>query len=111
MDVSKEAVRKRISISDDVIISAARLAALDVKGVAGLCGEVNKISKLRKNCPIKISMIGDVAAVDISIKVKGGERACTVARNVQSSVKETVQNMTGITIARVNVNVNGVVFD
>lgn len=111
MEVSREAVKSRLKISDDVIITAARLAALDVKGVAGLCGDVNKMSKIRKNGPVRISMIGDVAAIDITIKVKSCENAGAVAKEVQSAVKENIQNMTGITAARVNVSVCGVVFN
>ena len=68
------------------------------------------MSKIRKNGPIKISMIGDVAAIDVNIVIKSGEKACEVAQEVQSSVKENVQNMTGVTVARVNVNVSGVSF-
>lgn len=111
MEVSREAVKSRLKISDDVIITVARLAALDVKGVAGLCGDVNKISRIRKNGPIRISVMGDVVAIDVDIKVKSGEKACAVAKEVQYAVKENIQNMTGITATRVNVSVCGVVFN
>ncbi len=111
MDVSKEAVKSKLKISDDVMITIARLAALDVKGVAGLGGEINKMSRLRNNGPIKINMMGDVAAIDIRIKVKWGEKARTVALDVQNAVKENIQNMTGVTVARVNVTISGVVFE
>lgn len=111
MDVSKESVKSRLKISDDVIITVARLAALDVKGVAGLCGDVSKISKVRKKGPIKIKMMSDVVAIDIAIRIKSGEKACVVANAVQLAVKENIQNMTGITVARVNVSVCGVVYN
>lgn len=107
----KPAAASRLKISDDVIITVAKLAALDVKGVAGLNGNVGKMSKLRKNGPIKISLIGDVAAIDMSIVIKSGEKACNVALAVQNAVKENVQNMTGVPVARVNVTVGGVVFE
>jgi uncharacterized alkaline shock family protein YloU len=111
MDVSKDTVKSRLKISDDVMITIARLAALDVKGVAGLSGEINRMSRLRRNGPIKVTMMGDVAAIDLRIKVKGGEKACNVAQDVQNAVKENVQNMTGVTVARVNVTISGVVFE
>ena len=44
----KQAVASKLKVSDDVIITVARLAALDVKGVASLGGEVNKKSKIRE---------------------------------------------------------------
>ena len=111
MDDVKKPASSKLNISDDVIITVAKLAALDVKGVAGLDGEVSKISKLRNNGPIKVSLMGDVAAIDMNIKVKFGEKATAVAQAVQSAVKENVQNMTGVAVARVNVSVNGAVFE
>lgn len=111
MEVVKGAVNSKLNISDDVIITVTRLATLDVKGVAGLNGEVNALSKIKKNAPIKVSMMSDVASIDIAIKVKGTEKACLVAQEVQAVVKENVQNMTGIPVAQVNVTVSGAVFD
>lgn len=111
MDDVKKAAIGKLKISEDVIITVARLAALDVKGVAGLGGEVNKMSKLRNNGPIRVSMMGDVAAIDMKIKVKYGEKAADVATDVQAAVKENVQNMTGIAVAQVNVTISGAVFD
>ncbi|MCQ2459509.1 MAG: Asp23/Gls24 family envelope stress response protein [Ruminococcus sp.] len=101
----------RLKIADDVIISVAKLAALDVKGVSGLCGDTGLMSKLKDNGAVKVTAIGDVAAVDISIKIKNGERADIIAQAVQSAVKENVQNMTGVAVARVNVKIGGAVFE
>lgn len=111
MDDVKKTASSKLKISEDVIITVAKLAALDVKGVASLGSEVNKMSKLRGNGPVRVSMMGDVAAIDMDIKVNGGVRAPSVAQEVQTAVKENVQTMTGVTIARVNVTVTGVVFD
>ena len=107
----KQAVASKLKVSDDVIITVARLAALDVKGVASLGGEVNKKSKIKRHGPIKVSMMGDVAAIDMKIIIKSGEKACAVAQEVQTAVKENVQNMTGVPVARVNVTISGVVFE
>lgn len=106
-----KSVESRLKISEDVIITVARLAALDVKGVAGLSGEINVISKLRGNGPLTISVMGDVVAIDIKISVKYGAKACQVAQEVQTAVKENVQNMTGIAVTRVNVIVEKIQFE
>lgn len=107
----KRSAASKLKISEDVIIEIARLAALDIKGVARLSGEISKMNKLRGRGPVRISMIGDVAAIDMSIVVKSGEKAVNVAQEVQTAVKENVQNMTGVPVARVNVTVGGVAFD
>jgi uncharacterized alkaline shock family protein YloU len=101
----------RLKISEDVILTVARLAALDVKGVAGLDGETGALSKICGKEPVKVDIMGDVAAIDIKIIVKSSANACSVAQAVQTAVKENIQNMTGITVARVNVAVNGIEFD
>ena len=111
MEVVKDVINSKLNISDDVIITIARLATLDVKGVAGLSGEINALSKIKNNAPIKVSMLGDVASIDVKIRIKGLEKARVVAQEVQSAVKENVQNMTGIPVARVNVIISGAVFD
>lgn len=106
----KRNTSSNLKISEDVIITVARLAALDVKGVACLAGEVSKMSKLRNNGPIIVSMIEDVAEINIKIKVKNGVKVTAVSQEVQTAVKENVQSMTGVAVARVNVIVSGVVF-
>lgn len=110
MDNVKKESAGSLKISEDVMITIAKLATLDVNGVAGLCGEVNKLSKLRNNGPISVTMYEDVAALEIKIKVKGGVKATAVAQEVQTAVKESVQTMTGVTVARVNVIVDSIVF-
>ncbi len=111
MDGKNKDISGGFKISEDVIISVARLAALDVNGVACLDGDINKISKLRNNGPIIVYMIEDVAALDVRIRVKNGKRAVAVAEEVQIAVKENVQSMTGVAVARVNVIISGIVFD
>lgn len=111
MKGNNESAQSRLKISEDVILTVARLAALDVKGVAGLNGEVNAVSKVLGNGPIAITLMGDVAAVDIKIIVKSNAKACVTAQAVQAAVKENIQNMTGVTVARVNVSVDGVDFE
>ncbi len=110
MDDVKGLASGNLKISEDVIITVAKLAALDIKGVAGLDGTIGKMSKFRNNGPIKVSMIEDVAAIDIKIKVKSGTKAVAVAQEVQTAVKESIQSMTCVPVARVNVTVSGTEF-
>lgn len=108
---TKNSVKSRLKISEDVILTVARLAALDVKGVAGLDGEMNAVNKLLNKRPVSITPMGDVAAVDVKIIVSGDAKASVTALAVQQAVKEDVQNMTGIAVAQVNVYINGVKYE
>ena len=111
MEVVKDKVNSRLKISDDVIITVTKLATLDVKGVAGLAGEINVFSRIKNNPPIKVTTMGDAVSIDVKIKVRGSEKARQVARKVQTSVMEKVWKMTGIPVVRVNVIISGAVFD
>lgn len=110
MKEGREASKSSLKISEDVLITVARLAALDVKGVAGLSGEINTLSKICGCGPIKAELVGDVAAIEIKLVLNGDAKACQVAQAVQNAVKENIQNMTGVAVARVNVVIDGVVF-
>ena len=110
MDGKNNAAKSRIKVSEDVIINAVKLATLDVKGVAGLNGKVNAISKICSNGPIRVKYIHDVIAVDIKVIIKSGSKASTVAHDIQNSVKENIQDMLGIAVARINVDIDGAEF-
>lgn len=112
METAKKGNISRLRVSEDVVAETAKLSALDVKGVAGLGGDMGKMSsKLRNSGAVVIKIMGDVVGIDIKIKIKSGERAVVVAKEVQKTVKENIQSMTGITTTRVNVEVCGVVYD
>ena len=100
-----------IKVSEDVIIRIAETAACEIEGTA-VNGQRLKLptalSKLRGAVRARIS--GETAAIHIDISVIDGYNAVTIAESVQRSVKSAVQNMTGFTVTKVNVNVVGVSF-
>ena len=61
--------------------------------------------------PITIDLNDDIAAIDIHVNIKAGVNIPQTAEKIQSAVKEAVQNMTGIAVSRVNINIAGIVFD
>ena len=75
------------------------------------CGKTN----LSLNLAVDLANSGkQVSLVDLDIVnpyFRSGEKAVNVAQEVQTVVKENVQNMTGVPVARVNVIVSGVVFE
>ncbi|MDE5860891.1 MAG: Asp23/Gls24 family envelope stress response protein [Ruminococcus sp.] len=111
MEVVKDKVNSRLKISDDVIITVTRLATLEVRGVAGLAGEVNVFSKIKNNPPIRITRTDESVSVDVKIKVVGTEKVRRIAGKVQKSVSEKIRTITGISVSQVNVIISGAVFD
>ena len=100
-----------IKVSEDVIIKIAETAACEIEGTA-VSGQRLKLpttlSKIRG--AVRARILGESAAIHIDIAVIDGYNAVTVAESVQESVKSAVQNMTGFTVTKVNVNVVGVSF-
>ncbi len=58
--------------------------------------------------PVKVSVSKESVVIDLSIITEQGSKAINVASAVQASVKSAVQNMTGITVSKVNVNIAGI---
>ena len=103
-----------LKISREVIATIARYAAMEIEGVASLPSFATNLKGiLKKQSPkaVSIDLSDDVAVIDIHINVKSGVNIPALAEKLQLSVKEAVQNMTGIAVSRVNVIVAGIVFD
>lgn len=104
-----------LKVSENVIATIARLATTEVKGVEGLINTDNTIKqvflKKSENNAIKIKLTGDVVEISVSVLVKFGNKVVTVAEQIQNNIKSSVQSMTGVTVARVNVYIAGVVFE
>lgn len=119
---SKEIVREEqtglgsIRISDEVVKVIAGLAAIEIKGVAGMSGGIaGGIAEMlgRKNLyrGIKVEVGEKEAAVDAYVIMEYGVRIPDVAAQIQESVKNAIERMTGLSVVEVNVNVQGVAFE
>lgn len=100
-----------IRVSEEVLIKIAETAACEIEGVAVVNNHLMPpltISKFRG--PVRVRANGEAAAIKFDIAVLDGHNAVKVAEDVQRSVKSAVQNMTGFTVTKVDVNVAGVCF-
>ena len=104
-----------LKISRDVLATIARYATMEIEGVASLASFTTNIRgwllKKQSAKPITIDLNDDIAAIDIHVNIKAGVNIPQTAEKIQSAVKEAVQNMTGIAVSRVNINMAGIVFD
>ena len=98
-----------LRISEAVIVKMANYAIAEVAGVDSLA--VRKSVFKKKAAPIQVHLMGDVVEITAYIIVKYGCRATTVAEQVQQTVKDQVQTMTGIAVSKVNVVVAGIAFE
>ena len=67
----------------------------------------------RKNAArgIRVSAVDKNVSVDAYITVRFGYSVTKVSRDVQEAISKSVQDMTGISVSAVNVNVTGIAFD
>ncbi|MBR5486312.1 MAG: Asp23/Gls24 family envelope stress response protein [Oscillospiraceae bacterium] len=106
-----------LRISQDVIATIACKAASEIEGVIPIDNMDNMgtirsfVVKKGIHKPISINLSDDVAVIDMMIDLKEGTNIPEAAEKVQVSVKNAVQNMTGITVSKVNIQVAGIVFD
>lgn len=105
-----------IKISHEVVAVIAGLAATEVEGVAGMSGGIaGGIAELlgRKNLAkgVKVEVSGSETYIDLFIIVNFGVRIPAVAFKVQESVKNAVEQMTGLHVVEANVHVEGVFLD
>ena len=116
-DEEKVEIATNLNISEDVIGIIAGLAASEVEGIAGMqLGLVEGISQMFGNSKkyskgVKIELEGRKVTIDLYVNVKYGVRIPDIAFAAQNAVKSSVENMTGLEVAAVNVNVQGITFD
>ena len=102
-----------VKIADEVVTIIAALAATDVEGVASMGGNITNelVSKLgMKNLSkgVKVTVLEGVCTVDLTLNIEFGKNVLDVSKKVQEKVKTSIENMTGLEVADVNIKVAGV---
>lgn len=111
----KKSIPGALRISEDVIASIVKNSVGETEGVYSILPSKKTLRDLfvkREDYgDVRITLNDDVVEISLKIIVKGNSKAITVAENVQTNVKSSVQSMTGITVSRVNVIVSDIVFE
>ena len=102
-----------VQIADEVVAIIAGLAAMEVEGVSSMAGNATRelISKLgMKNLSkgVKVDVLEGVVTVSLTLNLKYGYSVLDISSKVQEKVKAAIENMTGLTVADVNIRVQGV---
>lgn len=111
MDV-RNTIGGSLQISTEVLAKIARLAALEIDGVAEVSAGSNQsvrgiLGKTSLQKPVTVEMEDGIATVSVRLIARYGTKIMPVCEKVQDNVKHTIQNMTGITVSRVDVIVSG----
>ena len=105
-----------VRVADSVVAIIAGLAATEVEGVASMAGNITNelVAKLgMKNLSkgVRIDVLEDVVTVDLNLNIEYGYNILETSKTVQEKVKAAIENMTGLTVADVNVRIAGVNMD
>ena len=102
-----------VKIADEVVAIIAALAATEVEGVASMEGNITNdlIARLgMKNLSrgVKVDVLEGIVTVSLALVLKYGYNIMDVSAKIQEKVKAAVENMTGLTVADVNIRIAGV---
>lgn len=105
-----------IKISVDVVSTIAGIATAELEGVAGMYssfagGIVEKLgAKKNPSKGVKVEMTDETVSIDLYIVVEYGVRIPELAWEIQENVKNNVETMTGLSVEKVNIHIEGVSF-
>ena len=111
--IKDDAHMGEIKIADEVVSIIAGLAAMEVDGVASMAGNATRelISKLGMRSlskGVKVDVLEGIVTVSLALNLKYGYSIKTITAKVQEKVKASIENMTGLEVADVNIRVAGV---
>jgi uncharacterized alkaline shock family protein YloU len=103
----------RIRISDEVIATIAGIAAAEVEGVTSMSGGLadgiaGMLGKKNLGKGVKVELGEKQAEIELSAVVEYGCKIHIVAKEIQKKVREAVEDMTGLKVTGVDVNVVGI---
>ena len=113
---SDDEVIGNIKVSVHVVSTIAGIAASEIKGVAGMystfAGGIAERFGAKKNQSkgVKVEMSETSVLIDLYLVVEYGVRIPELAWEIQDSVKNNVETMTGLEVQKVNIHIEGVSF-
>lgn len=109
-----ETTQGKTTVSPEVLITIASLAALEVPGVSRLApvsGGVNRFFRRGTSDGVRIEAKDNIVTADLFLILKEGVNIREVSRNVQQNVARSIQEMVGMDVAEVNVHIEDIDFE
>lgn len=109
--IQKEESVGEVKIADEVVASIAAFATMDVEGVGSMGGNVKEKGRLSMKSPskgVKLDVLEGVVTVTLTLNLVYGYSLIDVSSRIQEKVKTSIESMTGLRVADVNIRVAGV---
>lgn len=103
-------IQGEVKIADDVVAQIAAIAAGEVEGVGETAGNLGTtlmayVGMKKNERKVRVEVAEGIVRVEMKITVLYGYNIPEVSRLVQEKVKAAIENMTGLTVADINVRV------
>ncbi len=109
--IQKEESVGEVKIADEVVASIAAFAAMDVEGVGSMGGNAKEKGRMGMKTPskgVKLDVLEGVVSVTLTLNLVYGYSLIDVSKRIQDKVKTSIESMTGLKVADVNIRVAGV---
>jgi uncharacterized alkaline shock family protein YloU len=100
----------KTTLTLDVLLTIARMAALEVEGVkrmATIKGSVNDLFK-RANEGIRITVEDNIVFIDLYLILEKDVNIREVSRTVQQTVTRAIAEMTGMDVGYINIHIEDI---
>lgn len=116
LSVSNQSSLGKIEIAPEVIEIITGIAASEVEGVSDMRGNfatgvVERFGKKSHSKGVKVELTEDGILIDLYIVVNFGVSIPEVAEKLQTNIRQTLENMTGVCIQSINVHVVDIQMD
>ena len=101
----------KTTIAPEVLLTIARLAALDVPGVSRMSmvpSGVNRLFNRKYGEGVRIDIQDDIVSADLYIILKNDINIRNVSKKVQFEVSRAISDMVGMQVGKVNIHIEDI---
>jgi len=116
VNVSENTDLGKVEIAPEVIEVITGIAASEVEGLAAMRGNfasgvVERFGGVSHTKGVKVDLTDEGILIDLHVVLKFGVSIPEVAQKLQSNIRQSLKNMTGLEITEINVHVVGIQMD
>ena len=106
-------VMGEVRIADSVVANIAVLAAKETEGVFDTVNNaaneiMTKVGMKSAAKGVRVAIVDGVVSVDLALIMQYGYNIPSTCKSVSEKVKNSIENMTGLTVDDVNIRIAGV---
>ncbi|PWH14040.1 MAG: Asp23/Gls24 family envelope stress response protein [Anaerolineae bacterium] len=101
----------KTTLSPDVLLTIARMAALGVEGVARMApvpGGFDRLFRRGADDGVRLNVEDGLVYLELYLVLKNGFNVREVSRNVQAQVARAISEMVGMEVGHVNIHIEDI---